>query len=87
MRNPLPQHEAIFRFSTDNAQQIYQALVPELSDEVNPRSTTRCWLEGTTTLVLQVSAEDMAALRASLNMYLRLVNVADEVQGLVKKTE
>jgi tRNA threonylcarbamoyladenosine modification (KEOPS) complex Pcc1 subunit len=26
----------------------------------------------------------MAALRAALNMYLRLVNVADEVQGLVK---
>jgi KEOPS complex subunit Pcc1 len=85
VRNPLPQHEAIFRFSTDHAEQIYRALQPELSDEVNPRSTTRCWLEGTTTLVLQVGAEDTAALRAALNMYLRLVNVAEEVQGLVKK--
>jgi KEOPS complex subunit Pcc1 len=85
VRNPLPQHEALFRFSTDYAKQIYQALVPELSDEVNPRSTTHCWLEGTTTLVLQVGAEDTAALRAALNMYLRLINVADEVQGLVKK--
>jgi KEOPS complex subunit Pcc1 len=81
----LPQHEAIFRFSTDHAEQIYRALQPELSDEVNPRSITRCWLEGPTILILQVCAEDSAALRAALNMYLRLVNVADEVQGLVKK--
>ncbi|MDD1682513.1 MAG: hypothetical protein LUO98_01645 [Methanoregula sp.] len=81
----MPQHEAVFRFSTDHAELIYRALVPELSGEVNPRSTTRCWLEGTNTLVLQVESEDLAALRAALNMYLRLVNVADEVQGLVKK--
>ncbi len=87
MRNPLPQHEAIFRFTTDNAGQIYQALQPELSDEVNPRSATCCRLEGSATLVLEFSAEDTAALRAALNMYLRLVNVADEVQGLVKKTD
>jgi KEOPS complex subunit Pcc1 len=87
VRCSLPQHEAIFRFSTDHAEQIYRALVPELSDEVNPRSTTRCRLEGPATLVLEFSAEDTAALRAALNMYLRLVNVADEVQGLVKKTE
>jgi KEOPS complex subunit Pcc1 len=85
VRCSLPQHEAIFRFSTDHAEHIYKALQPELSDEVNPRSATRCRLEGTTTLVLEVWAEDTAALRAALNMYLRLVNVADEVQGLVKK--
>jgi KEOPS complex subunit Pcc1 len=85
VRDPLPQHEAIFRFSTDHAEQIYQALAPELSDEVNPRSATRCWIEGTTTLVLQVKSEDVSALRAALNMFLRLVNVADEVRDLVKK--
>jgi KEOPS complex subunit Pcc1 len=78
-------HKALFRFSTDHADQIYQALVPELSDEVNPRSTTRCWLEGRTVLVMQIEADDTAALRAALNMYLRLVNVADEVQCLAKK--
>ena len=65
VRNPLPQHEAIFRFSTEHAGQIYEALKPELSDEVNPRSTTRCRLEGEGTLVLQVTAEDTAALRAA----------------------
>lgn len=83
----MPQHEAIFRFSTDRAGQIYQALQPELSDEVNPRSATRCRLEEPDMLVLEFSADDTAALRAAFNMYLRLVNVADEVQGLVGKTE
>jgi KEOPS complex subunit Pcc1 len=75
-------HEAIFRFSTSHAQLIFQALVPELSDEVNPRSITRCWLEGEDTLVLNVEAQDIPALRAALNMVLRLVNVADEMQDL-----
>jgi len=87
MRNSLPQHEALFRLSTDCAEQIYRALVPELSDEVNPRSSTCCWLENTTTLVLLVRADDTAALRAALNMYLRLINVAEEVHGLVKKMQ
>lgn len=73
-------HEAIFRFSTIHAQMICQALTPELSDEVNPRSTTRCWFEGDNMLILKVEAQDIAALRAALNMVLRLVNVADEMQ-------
>jgi KEOPS complex subunit Pcc1 len=77
-------HEAIFRFSTTHAQLICQALTPELSDEVNPRSTTRCWLEGEGTLILKVEAYDIAALRAALNMVLRLVNVADEMQDFKK---
>ena len=78
----MPLHEAIFRFSTSHAQQIYKALAPELYDEVNPRSITHCWLEGEDLLVLKVEAQDFAALRAALNMYLRLVNVADEMQDL-----
>jgi len=81
--NPVTLHEAIFRFSTSHAQQIFQALAPELSEEVNPRSITRCWLEGEDTLVLNVEAQDIAALRAALNMVLRLVNVADEMQDLM----
>lgn len=77
-------HEAVFRFTTENASMIYQALGPELADEVNPRSTARCFLEGDNVLVLEVSAEDTSALRAALNMYLRLINVADEMQELVR---
>ncbi len=81
----MPQHEAVFRFTTGHAEQIYRALLPELSDEVNPRSSTCCRLEGPSVLVLEVTAEDEAALRAALNMVLRLINVADEVQALVEE--
>ena len=76
-------HKAIFRFSTSHARLICQALAPELSDDVNPRSTTRCWLEEEDILVLDVEAQDIASLRAALNMVLRLVNVADEMQDLM----
>jgi KEOPS complex subunit Pcc1 len=82
----MSQHEAVFRFRTEHAGQIYQSLLPELEDEVNPRSVVTCRLEGTDTLVLAVSAQDTSSLRAALNMYLRLVNVADEVNGLARKT-
>jgi len=81
--NPVSLHKAIFRFSTSHAQLICQALAPELSNEVNSRSTTRCWLEGEDLLVLKVEAQDIAALRAALNMVLRLVNVADEMQDIL----
>ena len=75
-------HEAVFRFSTSHADQIYQALAPELSDDVNPRTASRCWLEGGNVLVLTVEAQDIAALRAALNMLLRLINIADEMQEI-----
>jgi KEOPS complex subunit Pcc1 len=80
--NPVAHHEATFRFSTSHAQQIFSALAPELCDEVNSRSQTQCWLEGEETLVLTIEARDIAALRAALNMFLRLVNVADEMQDI-----
>ena len=79
---PMP-HEAVFRFKSKNAGKIYQSLLPELSDEVNIRSSARCTLEGDDVLVLSVAAEDVSALRASLNMHLRLIGVADEMQDLV----
>jgi KEOPS complex subunit Pcc1 len=79
-------HTAVFRFRSDHADQIYKALQPELPDNVNPRSSTRCTLEETDMLVLTIEAQDTASLRAALNMYLRLVNVADEVASLVEKS-
>jgi KEOPS complex subunit Pcc1 len=78
----MPEHEAVFRFRTEHAVRIYQSLVPELADEVNPRSIVECRLEGDDTIVLKVTARDTSSLRAALNMYLRLVNVADEMQDL-----
>jgi KEOPS complex subunit Pcc1 len=76
-------NKAIFRFSTPHAQLICQVLAPELTDDVNSRSTTRCWIENENMLVLNVEAQDITSLRATLNMVLRLVNVADEMQDLM----
>jgi len=77
------QHEAVFKFNSPHAVAIYDAILPELSDEVNPRSKACCVLESDDCLVLSVTAQDTSALRAALNMYLRLINVADEMQELV----
>jgi KEOPS complex subunit Pcc1 len=76
-------HEATFRFSTPHSRQIFAALAPELFDEVNPRSRIHCSVEEEETLVLTIEAQDIAALRAALNMFLRLVNIADEMQDIV----
>jgi len=78
----MPRHEAVFRFTTPIAEQILRSLEPELADEVNPRSRISCRLDSGDTLVLTVDADDTPSLRAALNMYLRLVNVADEMQQL-----
>jgi KEOPS complex subunit Pcc1 len=78
-------HKAVFRFTTQHAREIYRVLLPELSDEVNPRSKVRCVLEGDDVLILSVWAGDTSALRAALNMYLRLISVADEMQDLAER--
>jgi len=79
------ENEAVFRFTGAHAETIYRALQPELSEEVHPRSRAECTLEDTGTLVLEVFSRDIPALRASLNMWLRLVNVADEMQALARR--
>ncbi|GAB6285409.1 MAG: hypothetical protein STSR0009_16100 [Methanoregula sp.] len=79
----MPLNKARFVFETPYADRIIRSIAPELADEVNPRSTIQCKLLGAGALELTVVAQDTAALRAALNMYLRLVNVADEMQQLV----
>ena len=72
-------HQAQFRFCTPTATLLYQALVPELADQEGMRSTVELVCVDQTTLTMTIYAEDLAALRAALNMWLRLVNVADEI--------
>jgi len=78
----VPPHDALFRFTTVHADRIYRSLLPELKDEVNPRSVATCWVEEANTLVLRIEAQDLAALRAALNMFLRLVSIAEEMQQI-----
>ena len=80
-------HEALFRFRSDQAEALFRAVSPEMEAEVNPRSRAECLLEGPDILVLMVRAGDVAALRASLNMWLRLISVAQEMQDLAINQE
>ena len=80
-------HEALFRFRSARAKHLFHALFPEMDGECNPRSKAECLLEPPDTLVLRVHAADVAALRASLNMWLRLILVADEMQELLNNQE
>ncbi|MCX6694190.1 MAG: KEOPS complex subunit Pcc1 [Methanomicrobiales archaeon] len=75
-------HKAVFTFHTPHAPIIYDAVLPEEGDEGITRSMVSCKLKDETTLVLEAEATDIAALRAALNMWLRLMNVADEVSDL-----
>jgi KEOPS complex subunit Pcc1 len=57
------------------------------NEEVNPRSRTTVRLEGADTVVLEVEADDIAALRAALNLWLRLISVAAEMQEVAGKAQ
>jgi len=77
-------HRATFLFETPNASAIHASVGPEeAGEEWCGRSAARIRREANT-LVLEVEAADLPALRASLNMWLRLVNVADEVCDLAR---
>ena len=78
-------HEAVFRFSSPRAAALLIALEPELADEEGMRSSATLRLVDTDTLELMVTAPDIPSLRAALNMWLRLVRVADETAGLAEE--
>ena len=77
------EHTAVFRFTGPDIGHVYQAVAPEMAGEVNARSQARPGWRILDTLVLVVRASDIGALRASLNMWLRLVNVAKEMQEII----
>ena len=74
-------HSAEFTFETPNAEQIYRALSPEQGSDPGEKSMVQLTCSGTT-LILSVQAEDVSAMRASLNMWLRLINVSSELLEL-----
>jgi len=75
-------HEAVFRFQTPRAAAHLEVLGPELADEEGMRSSVTLRLVDAGTLELVVTAPDIPSLRAALNMWLRLVRVADETARL-----
>jgi KEOPS complex subunit Pcc1 len=70
---------AEFTFETDTAEQIYQAVLPELNESFSERSKIGLTLEDSNKLVLTIKAEDTVSLRSALNTWLRLIQIAQEV--------
>jgi KEOPS complex subunit Pcc1 len=71
---------AEFVFESNNAKEIYQALVPELDDELH-RSSVQL-IEGNNSIRLKIRGEDTVSLRAALNTWIRLVKIAFEMVSL-----
>ncbi|MCK9306010.1 MAG: hypothetical protein M0P17_00590 [Methanoculleus sp.] len=74
-------HTAVFRFTADDARALYLSVCQEMGD-VGDRSSARVRLVGDDTLVLEVTATDIPALRAALNTWLRLITIAVEMREI-----
>ena len=74
-------HTAVFRFTADDARALYLSVCQEMGD-VGDRSSVRVRLAGDDTLVLEVTAADIPALRAALNTWLRLITIAVEMREI-----
>jgi len=71
---------AQFVFAGTHAGEVYQALVPELDDELH-RSNVSLGLEDGS-IRLKIRGEDTVSLRAALNTWIRLVKIAFEMVSL-----
>jgi KEOPS complex subunit Pcc1 len=71
---------AEFVFDSPHAGVIYQALLPELGDELH-RSNVLLGLEDGS-IRLEIRGEDTVSLRAALNTWIRLVKIAFEMVSL-----
>ena len=74
-------HCAAFRFRLSSPAVAYAALSLETEDL--GRSKVDIRLEDSDTLVLDVIAEDVHAMRAALNTWLRLIMITEEMQEIV----
>lgn len=78
---PLMNHSARFVFETLHAEKLYAALSPEAGSDPGEKSQVQLEYDDAS-LTLCVLAEDVSAMRASLNMWLRLINVSLEILEL-----
>ena len=61
---------------TDHAEVVRRALSPELAENI-PRTSVKV-AGGDGEVVIEIEADDLSALRAALNSYIRWGNVAEE---------
>lgn len=82
--NPLC-HRAEFEIQTPAAQVIFAALMPEIVNDDQSRSNIRCTTKEVDSISIEISASDIPALRASLNLWLRLAGVSEEMHDIVSR--
>jgi len=71
---------AEFVFETPEPDAIYQALGPELDDELHRSNVEMRLCEGA--LILLIRGDDVVSLRAALNTWIRLVKIAFEMVNI-----
>jgi len=71
---------AEFVFETVHPEMIYQALTPELDDELHRSNVELILCEGS--VKLKIRGEDAVSFRAALNTWIRLVKIAFEMVSL-----
>jgi KEOPS complex subunit Pcc1 len=72
-------HRAVFRIETCSTPILFQAISPESDDDFSGRSQCRCRMSAENILEISLYASDLPALRAALNTWLRLIQVASEM--------
>jgi KEOPS complex subunit Pcc1 len=71
---------ADFIFEADRPEQIFQALAPELEDELS-RSKVRMTL-GQDSIRMIIEGDDIVSIRAALNTWIRLIKIAFEMASI-----
>ncbi|MDD3976550.1 hypothetical protein L1994_03645 [Methanomicrobium antiquum] len=80
--NSKQKNKAVFVFETPYAEQIFESVRPE--DDDMGRSCSKVSLKDENSIALTVEADDVSALRAALNTWLRLIIIAEEMQEVIK---
>ncbi|ABD41992.1 conserved hypothetical protein [Methanospirillum hungatei JF-1] len=78
-------HEAIFTFETPDTGVIVRSLLPEAETDGAGRSWGTITETSESSFEIRIRAEDLTALRAALNTWLRLVQIAEEMVQTTKK--
>lgn len=67
-------------FETPHFREVYEALAPELDDEIH-RSNVEL-IQGAGFVRLKILGDDVVSLRAALNTWIRLVKIAIEMVSI-----
>jgi len=77
-------HRATLTLRTDYADVVSRALSPELTEKIPRTKVEVASRDGE--VVIEIQADDLTALRAALNSYIRWGNVAEETAEEVGRT-